>query len=81
MLVITDDASVEAVRVEVAAPLMTAIERLRMAERERVHSVRHVLQLAEHDEVEWFRIKQKAKRRQFALSVASRRNRRKLARS
>jgi hypothetical protein len=51
MLVITDDASVEAVRVEVAAPLMTAIERLRMAERERMHSARHVLQLAEHDEV------------------------------
>src|SRR5690242_19905289 len=34
------------------APLVTAVERLRVPERKRVHSTRHALELAEHDEVE-----------------------------
>lgn len=51
VLVVADHACVETVGVEVAAAEVTAVERLRVPERERVHPARHALQLAEHDEV------------------------------
>ena len=52
MLVVADDAGVEAVGVEVPAPVVAAVEALRVPERERVHPAGDALEVAEHDEVE-----------------------------
>jgi ethanolamine utilization protein EutP (predicted NTPase) len=52
VLVVSNDARVEPVLEEMAAPVVALVEALRVAEVQQVHAAREFLELAGHDEVE-----------------------------